>query len=219
MTNDCQKKRLLTVKDLTIEYSASEGRLKAVDAVSLEVPKNKLIAVVGESGCGKSTLGLSIIGLLPMPPAKITGGSINYKDADLVPLNERQRREFRGTEIAMIFQEPLTSLNPVYKVGDQIAEAILVREVRSAKKSDLVNSDVMQKTYSSKTIRTSRIPRFRRHLSSDLREEIIEALRLVQNCGPRASDRALSIRTIRWDETESDDRYGDFSKAVSSYRG
>jgi len=178
------EEKLLSVRDLTIEYSATEGRLKAVDNVSLEVPKNKLIAVVGESGCGKSTLGLSIIGLLPMPPAKITGGSINYKDTNLVLLDERQRRGFRGTEIAMIFQEPLTSLNPVYKVGDQIAEAILVREVRRSKNAHLANSDVMQKTYSSKIIRTSRMPRLRRHLTSELRDEIIDALKLVRIADP-----------------------------------
>jgi peptide/nickel transport system ATP-binding protein len=174
----------LSVRDLTIEYAASEGKLKAVDGVSLEVPTNKLIAVVGESGCGKSTLGLSIIGLLPVPPAKITGGSINYKDTDLVPLDEKQRREYRGTEIAMIFQEPLTSLNPVYKVGDQIAEAIMVREVRRTKKSRLADSDVMQKTYTSRTIQTSRMPRFRRHLTSELQAEIIEALKLVRIADP-----------------------------------
>jgi len=176
---------LLSIRDLTIEYAGSDGTLTAVDQVSLDVPQNKLIAVVGESGCGKSTLGLSIIGLLPTPPAKIAGGKINYKDIDLVPLTEKQRREFRGTEIAMIFQEPLTSLNPVYKVGDQIAEAILVREIRRTKKSQLAaNTDIMQKTYSSRSIQTTRIPRFRRHLTSQLRTEIIDALKLVRIADP-----------------------------------
>jgi peptide/nickel transport system ATP-binding protein len=177
------EKNLLSVRDLTIEYAASEGILKAVDGVSLEVPPNKLLAVVGESGCGKSTLGLSIIGLLPRPPARIATGSIYYKEKDLVPLSEKERREFRGTEIAMIFQEPLTSLNPVYRVGDQIAEAIFVREVRRSKSTQL-ESDFMQKAYSSKALPTSRFPRLRRRLTAELKDEIIQALKMVRIADP-----------------------------------
>jgi peptide/nickel transport system ATP-binding protein len=182
---DLPEKSLLSVRDLTIEYAASEGKLKAVDGVSLEVPPNKLIAVVGESGCGKSTLGLSIIGLLPTPPARIVAGSISYKDKDLVPLDEKERRQYRGTEIAMIFQEPLTSLNPVYKVGDQIAEAIYVREVRRSKKEkDAPESEFMQKTYTAGTVHTSRFPRLRKRLTTELRAEIIESLKLVRIADP-----------------------------------
>jgi peptide/nickel transport system ATP-binding protein/oligopeptide transport system ATP-binding protein len=151
-----------------------------VDNVSLDVPPNKLVAVVGESGCGKSTLGLSIIGLLPMPPAKILSGSIYYKGTDLIPLDAKRRREFRGTEVAMIFQEPLTSLNPVYKIGDQIAEAIVVREDRKTKNAKGVKSNVMQSVYNSKTIGRSRFLRNRGRMPAELKEEVIESLKLVR---------------------------------------
>jgi len=136
------------------------------------------LAIVGESGCGKSTLGLSIIGLRPRDTANVTGGSVSYKGTDLVKLDSNKIREYRGTEIAMIFQEPLTSLSPVYKVGDQIAEAIMIRELR--KKGHKVDSDVMQKVYTKQTPKISRMPRMSRKISSELREQVIEYLKLVR---------------------------------------
>ncbi len=121
---------LLDIQGLTVAYDSKTGPITAVDHVNLQLQQDEFLAIVGESGCGKSTLGLSIIGLLPKPPAKIVEGSIQYKDTDLVHLPGNKIREYRGTEIAMIFQEPLTSLSPVYRVGDQIAEAIMIRESR-----------------------------------------------------------------------------------------
>jgi len=143
-----QDGKLLSVSDLTISYLSGEGTVMAVQEVSLEIGENQFVAVVGESGCGKSTVALAIIGLLSVPPAKIESGEVRYKSVNLLSLGESDRRKYRGTEIAMIFQEPLTSLNPVYKVGDQIAEAIMVRE----QKDDHVEGvegpvGVMQKTY------------------------------------------------------------------------
>jgi peptide/nickel transport system ATP-binding protein len=138
---------------------------------------------VGESGCGKSTLALSMIGLLPFPPAKILDGSIVYKAVDLTKLDKKHLRNYRGTEIAMIFQEPLTSLNPVHKVGDQIAEAILIRNSRSAGENDH-DSEVMQKVYrtdapASRSLRTGR-----RKLTEALKKEATEALKLVRVADP-----------------------------------
>jgi peptide/nickel transport system ATP-binding protein len=182
------EKSLLSVQDLSVQYTASAGNLLAVDRVSLEVPQNKFIAVVGESGCGKSTLGLSIIGLLSRQQASVVGGSIDYKGTSLLSLPEKQRRAFRGTEIAMIFQEPLTSLNPVFKVGDQIAEAILIRETRRLRRSeaDVPRSDidVMQKVYNSKIVPSRRLARLRRRVSDELLNETIAALKLVRIADP-----------------------------------
>src|SRR5580704_2347594 len=116
--------KLLDISDLTIAYHSKKARLLALDNTNIVIEKNTFVAIVGESGCGKSTLALAIIGLLAIPPAKVEAGKIDYKSVNLIELKENERRQYRGTEIAMIFQEPLTSLNPVYKVGDQIAEAI-----------------------------------------------------------------------------------------------
>ncbi len=171
---------LLSIQDLTISYETKRGTLLAVDHTNLEIGKNTFTAVVGESGCGKSTLALSIIGLLSTPPAHVNSGVMKYKTVDLLTLDSKRRREYRGTEIAMIFQEPLTSLNPVYRVGDQIAEAVMVRELRKGPDSN-IETEVMQKVYSTKAAYLPpRIPKPRRGLAKLLRDEIIEALRLVR---------------------------------------
>lgn len=173
------------ISELTIDYDFKKGSLRAIDSVNLDLEKNKFIAVVGESGCGKSTLALAIIGLLAIPPAKIRSGKIGYKSADLLSLRENDRRRFRGTEIAMIFQEPLTSLNPVYKVGDQIAEAIKVREQRKGMGDVASDSDIMQKVYNTKspTIQP-RIRMPRRAPINLLHNEILEALKRVRIADP-----------------------------------
>lgn len=178
--------KLLTISDLSIVYQSKKQTLLALDKTTVEIEKNTFVAIVGESGCGKSTLALSIIGLLAMPPAKIASGSINYKSVNLVELKEKQRRQYRGTEIAMIFQEPLTSLNPVYKVGDQIAEAIVVREQRKGGGELDSGIEVMQKTFKTNVPELpSRLPRFRRGaLARVLREETLDALKRVRIADP-----------------------------------
>jgi len=178
------------VQDLTIAYQTEGGRLRALDHVNLNIREKELIAVVGESGCGKSTLALSIIGLLSRPPAVVESGSIDYRDVDLLSIPSKRMRQYRGTEIAMIFQEPLTSLNPVYRIGDQIAEAIVIRDLRkSTKKEDqpklTEQSEFMQKTYKVTTPKVSRFPQIRRgRIPEDLRKEIIEYLTLVRIADP-----------------------------------
>jgi peptide/nickel transport system ATP-binding protein len=174
---------LLTIKDLTVKYKTSLGSVTALDKVSLNVGTNEFLAVVGESGCGKSTLGLSIIGLLPPKTSAVTGGAIEYKGTDLASLNASQMRNFRGTEIGMIFQEPLTSLNPVYKIGDQIAEAITIRKLRKEHGVQAAG-EVMQAVHTQEAVAVSRRPRFRRKISSELRNEIIEWLNLVRIADP-----------------------------------
>ena len=127
---------LLTIRDLRTSFTGDSGPVTVVDDVSLTIPRGKTIALVGESGCGKSVTALSILRLLPQPPANIDGGRIILDDGpagrtDLLTLTEREMRSVRGGRIAMIFQEPLTSLNPVFTVGEQIVEAIeLHRTVR-----------------------------------------------------------------------------------------
>jgi len=185
--NGTDSNKLLTIQDLSIVYESKKQKLLALDKTTIEIQKNTFVAIVGESGCGKSTLALAIIGLLAIPPARVASGAINYKAVNLVELKENQRRQYRGTEIAMIFQEPLTSLNPVYKVGDQIAEAIVVREERKGGKEIDPDITVMQKTYRTNAPSEfpSRIPRIRRGgLARLLRQETMDALKRVRIADP-----------------------------------
>jgi oligopeptide/dipeptide ABC transporter ATP-binding protein len=115
---------LLQVQDLQTHFFTREGVVRAVDGVSFSLDKGKTLGIVGESGCGKSVSALSIMGLIPKPPAKIVGGSVLFEGRDLTLLGEKQLEEIRGNEIAMIFQDPMTSLNPTLKIGTQITEVI-----------------------------------------------------------------------------------------------
>jgi oligopeptide/dipeptide ABC transporter ATP-binding protein len=115
---------LLEVDDLRTHFFTREGAVRAVDGVSFSVDKGKTLGIVGESGCGKSVTALSIMGLIPKPPAKIVSGEIRFDGRDLTTLSEKQLEDVRGREIAMIFQDPMTSLNPTLKIGTQITEVL-----------------------------------------------------------------------------------------------
>ena len=119
---------LLEVKGLVTAFQTDEGYLRAVDDVSFEIGTGKTLGIVGESGCGKSVTSLSIMRLVPSPPGRIEKGEILFEGQDLLPLPERGIRKLRGNDISMIFQEPMTSLNPVYKIGAQISEALRLHQ-------------------------------------------------------------------------------------------
>jgi oligopeptide/dipeptide ABC transporter ATP-binding protein len=115
---------LLEVTDLSTHFFTREGEVRAVDGVTFSVERGKTLGIVGESGCGKSVTALSIMGLIPRPPAKIVGGSVVFDGKDLTKLPEKRLEDLRGREIAMIFQDPMTSLNPTLTIGLQITETI-----------------------------------------------------------------------------------------------
>ncbi len=121
-------KPLLVVKGLRTYFDLRHGVVKAVDGIDFTLASHETLAIVGESGCGKSVTALSLMRLVPDPPGRIVGGSIKLADADLLTLDEEAMRSVRGKDIAMIFQEPMTSLNPVLTIGSQIAEAVLLHE-------------------------------------------------------------------------------------------
>jgi oligopeptide/dipeptide ABC transporter ATP-binding protein len=116
---------LLDVRDLRTHFETEAGVHRAVDGVSFSVSANRTLGIVGESGCGKSVTSLSIMGLVPEPPGIRAGGSIVFRGEDLLRKSRREMEEIRGSKISMIFQEPMTSLNPVYRVGDQIVEGLI----------------------------------------------------------------------------------------------
>lgn len=126
-----ENKELLEVKDLGITFFTDHGALPAVQEVSFSIKPGETLGVVGESGCGKSMTALSLMQLIPSPPGKITAGEIMYKGEDLLKKSPKEMRDIRGKEISMIFQEPMTSLNPVITVGKQIMEAVLTHEKMS----------------------------------------------------------------------------------------
>ncbi|WP_147821566.1 ABC transporter ATP-binding protein [Salidesulfovibrio onnuriiensis] len=117
-------KPILDIQGLTTCFSSPKGIAKAVDTVSLTFMQGETLAIVGESGCGKTVLALSVLGLIPDPPGRVTQGSAFYKGRDLLDMTENELRTVRGNQISMIFQEPMTALNPVFRVDDQIGEAL-----------------------------------------------------------------------------------------------
>ena len=126
---------LLESEDLRVTFNTRYGPVTALDSVSLHVNAGETLGVVGESGCGKSITALAVMGLIPSPPGKIAGGAIRLNGEDLTRATESRMRGLRGADVAMIFQEPMTSLNPVFTVGAQIAEAIMLHQKVSADKA------------------------------------------------------------------------------------
>ena len=121
-------KLLLSVQDLKVYFHGNQRVARAVDGVSYEVRKGETVCLVGESGCGKTVSALTTLGLIPQPPGEIAGGKVLFKGENLLRLGEEEMQKIRGNRIAMVFQEPMTSLNPVFTIGDQIEEAITVHE-------------------------------------------------------------------------------------------
>jgi peptide/nickel transport system ATP-binding protein len=115
---------LLSIRDLVVEFKTEDGIVHAVDGISYDVFPGETLGIVGESGSGKSVSTLALLGLIPQPPGRIVSGTAMFKGRDLLKLKKRERRAFRGKEVAMVFQDPMTSLNPVLKVGFQLGEAI-----------------------------------------------------------------------------------------------
>lgn len=121
-------RKLLEVKDLKTYFHSDDGTAKAVDGVSFEIESGKTLGIVGESGCGKTVSCLSLLQLIPCPPGEIAGGQALFEGKDLLQLNADEIRQIRGNDIAMIFQEPMTSLNPVFTCGDQVTEAVILHQ-------------------------------------------------------------------------------------------
>ena len=172
--------KVLEVKNLCTSFFTEEGEVRAVDDVSFNVFKGKTLGIVGESGCGKSVTSLSIMRLIPNPPGRITGGQILYKGQDLTKLELSKMRSLRGNEISMIFQEPMTSLNPVFTIGNQICEAIALHQ-------DLSRAETRDKAIEMLKLvgipsPEKRIDDYPHQLSGGMRQRVMIAMAL--SCNP-----------------------------------
>jgi peptide/nickel transport system ATP-binding protein len=135
---------VLEVKNLKTVFFTNSGLFKAVDDVSFTVKRGETLAIVGESGCGKSVTALSLMRLVPDPPGRIVGGSVSLEGTDLLTLDETQMRAVRGNRISMIFQEPMTSLNPVMRIGDQIVEAVRLHRNISGREAQNIAVEMLR---------------------------------------------------------------------------
>jgi len=174
-------KNLLEVRGLATFFDTDAGEVRAVDGVDFSLERGRTLGIVGESGCGKSVTALSIMGLVPTPPGRIVAGEVRFEGEDLLRLPPARLRELRGARLSMIFQEPMTSLNPAFSVGDQVAEALLRHEKTSRKEA---------KDNAIEMLRRVRIPSPERRardyphrLSGGMRQRVMIAMALA--CNPQ----------------------------------
>ena len=176
-----RKGSLLHMEDLHTHFYTPEGVVKAVDGVGFDIGRGETLGVLGESGCGKSVTALSIIGLISSPPGRIVKGSILFEGQDLLGLSPAEMRKIRGNRISMIFQEPMTSLNPVYTVGDQIAEAFVTHHGMGRKEA-LERATEMLKVVGI-PLPERRAREYPHELSGGMRQRVMIAMAMA--CKPR----------------------------------
>jgi len=174
-------KNLLEIQNLKTYFDVRGGILKAVDDVSLTIKSGETLGLVGESGCGKSVTGASIMRLVPIPPGRIAGGEILFEGNDILKLSEPEMRKVRGNKISMIFQEPMTSLNPVFTVGDQVAEVIRLHQKLSQRET----RERVIETFRLVRIPApeSRIKEYPHQMSGGMRQRVMIAMALA--CHPK----------------------------------
>ena len=169
---------LLEIKDLSIQYVTDENTISAVNGVSFSLEEGTTLGLVGETGAGKTTTALGIMRLVPDPPGKITGGEILYKGEDLFQRSEREMRKIRGKDISMIFQDPMTALNPVHPVGRQIAEVIKLHQNCSKKEAMKRAGEMLEKV----GIPAERAADFPHQFSGGMKQRVVIAIALA--CDP-----------------------------------
>jgi peptide/nickel transport system ATP-binding protein len=176
-----ERKSVLQVKNLQTTFFTDSGEIPAVDHIDFHLKEGEVLGIVGESGCGKSVTSLSIMGLVPSPPGKIVGGEILFNDHDLLKMSEAEMRHVRGNDIAMIFQEPMTSLNPLFTIGNQLIEAVLIHNKKWSKKKATERAIEMLKLVG--LPRASDLMKDYPHqLSGGMRQRVMIAMALV--CDP-----------------------------------
>ena len=172
---------LLQIRDLNVAFETARGLVRPVRDVNLTIFPGQTLAVVGESGCGKSVTAMSVLRLLPEPPAQYLAGSILFQGRDLLRASEREMRAIRGKDIAMIFQEPMTSLNPVYTIGDQIVEAVALHQGKRGREAYQVAADALDAVGIADPSR--RLGEYPHQMSGGMRQRVMIAMAL--SCQPK----------------------------------
>ena len=171
---------LLEIRDLTVRFYTDSGVVHAVNGISFAVEKGEVLGVVGESGCGKSVTALAVMRLLPIPPARIEGGEILFEGRDLLTLSDEEMRRHRGNHISMIFQEPMTSLNPVFTIGDQIAEAVMLHQGLGSEEALERTAAMLKRVHIPSP--EQRVKEYPHQLSGGMRQRVMIAMAL--SCNP-----------------------------------
>jgi len=172
---------LLSIRDLKVEFATRNGPVTALDGISLDLMPGETLGVVGESGCGKSITALAAMGLIPDPPGRVAGGSILFDGEDITHADAARLRSLRGTEISMIFQEPMTSLNPVFTAGDQIAEAIMLHQKAGRAEAGRMAVELLRTVGIPEPERRARS--YPHELSGGMRQRVMIAMAI--SCRPR----------------------------------
>jgi oligopeptide/dipeptide ABC transporter ATP-binding protein len=172
---------LLEIQNLNVAFETNRGDIRPVRDSSISIYPGQTVAVVGESGCGKSVTALSVLRLIPQPPGKVLGGRIMFEGRDLLDLSEREMRSVRGKDIAMIFQEPMTSLNPVYTIGDQIVEAIVLHQHVGTKRAYEIAEESLRDVGIADPAR--RLHEYPHQMSGGMRQRVMIAMAL--SCQPK----------------------------------
>ncbi len=172
---------VLDVRHLKTYFYTSEGVGRAVDGVSFEVHRGETLGLVGESGCGKSVTALSILRLVPSPPGRIVGGEIRFEERDLLRLSLKEMRRVRGNDISMIFQEPMTSLNPVFTIGEQIAEVYRLHQRKSRRQALEASAEMLERVRIPEP--RQRLQEYPHQLSGGMRQRAMIAMALA--CNPK----------------------------------
>ncbi len=170
---------ILEVRDLKVSFKTFFGEVEAVRGISFDVPRSQTVAIVGESGCGKSVTANSIMKLLPDPPAFYKGGSILFEGEDIVKKTDKEMREIRGKSISMVFQDPMTSLNPTMKVGDQIIEGLMKHENISKEEAKKKAINILKMVSVPKA--ETRINQYPHEFSGGMRQRVMIAIAMIMN--------------------------------------